>query len=81
MGRTARAGESGIVTSLYTEANRDLVRAVREAEELAQPVVRLYFLSLLFALFDDPSKISMLNESYVLNRRKHSVGKEAFATS
>ena len=41
MGRTARAGQSGIVTSLYTEANRDLVRAVRQAEELAQPVVRL----------------------------------------
>ena len=35
-----RAGRSGIVTSLYTEANRDLVRAVRQAEELAQPVVR-----------------------------------------
>ncbi|KAL6846094.1 hypothetical protein ACP4OV_023542 [Aristida adscensionis] len=40
VGRTARAGQSGIVTSLYTEANRDLVRAVRQAEELAQPVVR-----------------------------------------
>ncbi|ONM54771.1 DEAD-box ATP-dependent RNA helicase 22 [Zea mays] len=38
VGRTARAGQSGIVTSLYTEANRDLVRAVRQAEELAQPV-------------------------------------------
>jgi hypothetical protein len=35
------------VTSLYTEANRDLVRAVRQAEELAQPVVRIpsFFLS------------------------------------
>ncbi|XP_040383220.1 DEAD-box ATP-dependent RNA helicase 22 isoform X3 [Oryza brachyantha] len=39
VGRTARAGQSGIVTSLYTEANRDLVRAVRQAEELAQPVL------------------------------------------
>lgn len=45
VGRTARAGQSGTVTSLYTEANRDLVRAVRQAEELAQPVVRLPFVS------------------------------------
>ncbi|KAG2568941.1 hypothetical protein PVAP13_7NG363100 [Panicum virgatum] len=42
VGRTARAGQSGIVTSLYTEANRDLVRAVRQAEELAQPVERAF---------------------------------------
>ncbi|KAJ1256652.1 hypothetical protein BS78_K338400, partial [Paspalum vaginatum] len=42
VGRTARAGRSGIVTSLYTEANRDLVRAVRQAEELAQPVERAF---------------------------------------
>ena len=41
VGRTARAGQSGIVTSLYTDANRDLVTAVRQAEELAQPVVRV----------------------------------------
>jgi len=42
VGRTARAGKSGIVTSLYTEANSDLVRAVRQAEELAQPVERAF---------------------------------------
>ncbi|KAF8657615.1 hypothetical protein HU200_059762 [Digitaria exilis] len=42
VGRTARAGQSGTVTSLYTEANRDLVRAVRQAEELAQPVERAF---------------------------------------
>ncbi|CAN6204367.1 unnamed protein product [Urochloa humidicola] len=41
VGRTARAGQSGIVTSLYTEANRDLVRAVRQAED-AQPVERAF---------------------------------------
>ncbi|KQJ90116.1 DEAD-box ATP-dependent RNA helicase 22 [Brachypodium distachyon] len=42
VGRTARAGQSGIVTSLYTDANRDLVRAVRQAEQLAQPVERAF---------------------------------------
>jgi superfamily II DNA/RNA helicase len=41
VGRTPRAGQSGIVTGLYIDANRDLVRAVRQAEELAQPVVGL----------------------------------------
>ncbi|GMH20700.1 hypothetical protein Nepgr_022541 [Nepenthes gracilis] len=38
VGRTARAGQPGFVTSLYTESNRDLVAAVREAEKLGQPV-------------------------------------------
>ncbi|MCO5550242.1 hypothetical protein L7F22_003725 [Adiantum nelumboides] len=31
VGRTARAGQSGAVTSLYTKANRALVEAVRQA--------------------------------------------------
>ncbi|KZV41995.1 DEAD-box ATP-dependent RNA helicase 22 [Dorcoceras hygrometricum] len=34
VGRTARAGEDGLVTSLFTKSNRDLVAAVRHAEEL-----------------------------------------------
>ncbi|GAA0164017.1 RNA helicase [Lithospermum erythrorhizon] len=38
VGRTARAGELGLVTSLYTESNRDLVAAVRQAEKLGEPV-------------------------------------------
>ncbi|KAH9303843.1 hypothetical protein KI387_008247, partial [Taxus chinensis] len=38
VGRTARAGQSGLVTSLYTEANRALVEAVRQAEVLGKPV-------------------------------------------
>ncbi|OAY66638.1 DEAD-box ATP-dependent RNA helicase 22, partial [Ananas comosus] len=42
VGRTARAGHSGIVTSLYTKANRDLVNAVREAEELGRPVEQAF---------------------------------------
>lgn len=41
VGRTARAGQAGIVTSLYTRSNRDLVNAVRQAEETSQPVVNL----------------------------------------
>ncbi|KAG0471836.1 hypothetical protein HPP92_016382 [Vanilla planifolia] len=38
IGRTARAGRSGIVTSLYTDSNRDLVAAVRQAMKTDQPV-------------------------------------------
>lgn len=42
VGRTARAGERGLVTSLFTESNRDLVAAVRKAEEQGLPVVIIY---------------------------------------
>ncbi|CAN6448555.1 unnamed protein product [Victoria cruziana] len=42
IGRTARAGQPGLVTSLYTEANRDLVAAVRQAEKLGQPVEKAF---------------------------------------
>lgn len=38
IGRTARAGQSGVVTSLYTHSNRDLVAAVRQAVNIGQPV-------------------------------------------
>ncbi|KAJ8759041.1 hypothetical protein K2173_003279 [Erythroxylum novogranatense] len=38
VGRTARAGHYGLVTSLYTQSNRDLVGAICQAEKLAQPV-------------------------------------------
>ncbi|XP_038892424.1 DEAD-box ATP-dependent RNA helicase 22 [Benincasa hispida] len=38
IGRTGRAGQYGLVTSLYTKANCDLVSAVRRAENLSQPV-------------------------------------------
>lgn len=38
VGRTARAGQPGLVTSLYTEANRALVDAVRQAKTFGQPV-------------------------------------------
>lgn len=41
VGRTARAGQYGLVTSFYTESNRDLVAAVRCAGELGQSVVIL----------------------------------------
>ncbi|KAM1305546.1 hypothetical protein ACFX2F_023072 [Malus domestica] len=40
-GRTARAGQYGLVTSMYTESNRDLVAAVRRAGELDLPVVSI----------------------------------------
>lgn len=39
VGRTARAGQYGLVTSFYTHSNRDLVAAVRRAAELSQSVV------------------------------------------
>ncbi|XP_068332961.1 DEAD-box ATP-dependent RNA helicase 22 [Pyrus communis] len=38
VGRTARAGQYGLVTSMYTESDRDLVAAVRRAGELDLPV-------------------------------------------
>lgn len=38
VGRTARAGQPGLVTSLYTEANKALVEAVRQAKTFGQPV-------------------------------------------
>lgn len=41
VGRTARAGQFGLVTNLYTESNRDLVAAVCQAGEINQPVVIL----------------------------------------
>ncbi|XP_057948727.1 DEAD-box ATP-dependent RNA helicase 22 isoform X2 [Malania oleifera] len=37
-GRTARAGQFGLVTSLYNESSRELVAAVRQAGKLGQPV-------------------------------------------
>nr|XP_029118567.1 DEAD-box ATP-dependent RNA helicase 22 isoform X2 [Elaeis guineensis] len=42
VGRTARAGQSGIVTSLYTESNRDLVSAVQRAERMGEPVEKAF---------------------------------------
>lgn len=42
VGRTARAGQRGLVTSLYTESNRDLVAAIRQAEKLGQPVEKAF---------------------------------------
>lgn len=43
IGRTARAGRPGLVTSLYTVSNWDLVTAVCQAEKLGQPVVIFLF--------------------------------------
>ncbi|KAA8529524.1 hypothetical protein F0562_033677 [Nyssa sinensis] len=42
VGRTARAGQPGLVTSLYTDSNRDLVAAVRQAGTLGQPVEKAF---------------------------------------
>ncbi|KAF9604463.1 hypothetical protein IFM89_006745 [Coptis chinensis] len=42
IGRTARAGQSGLVTSLYTKSNRDLVAAVHQAGNLGQPVEKAF---------------------------------------
>ncbi|KAI8522595.1 hypothetical protein RHMOL_Rhmol13G0008300 [Rhododendron molle] len=38
VGRTARAGQPGLVTSLYSDSNQDLVDAVRQAGTLDLPV-------------------------------------------
>ncbi|KAM0062337.1 putative RNA helicase [Helianthus debilis subsp. tardiflorus] len=42
VGRTARAGQPGLVTSMYNESNRDLVAAVRQAGKLCQPVEKAF---------------------------------------
>ncbi|KAM7487347.1 hypothetical protein LguiB_024831 [Lonicera macranthoides] len=42
VGRTARAGQPGLVTSLYNESNRDLVAAVLQAGNLDQPVEKAF---------------------------------------
>lgn len=42
VGRTARAGQPGLVTSLYNKSNRDLVSAVRQAVESFQPVEKAF---------------------------------------
>lgn len=42
VGRTARAGQPGLVTNLYTESNTDLVAAVRQAGKLGQPVEKAF---------------------------------------
>ena len=50
VGRTARAGQYGLVTSLYTESNRDLVGAIRQARKLGQPMVIFKTCSLVWKL-------------------------------
>ncbi|KAL3511243.1 hypothetical protein ACH5RR_030644 [Cinchona calisaya] len=42
VGRTARAGQPGLVTSLYTERSRDLVAAIRQAEKHGLPVEKAF---------------------------------------
>ncbi|KAJ6795986.1 DEAD-box ATP-dependent RNA helicase 22 [Iris pallida] len=42
IGRTARAGRSGTITSLYTESNRDLVASIRQAGNMGQPVEKAF---------------------------------------
>nr|XP_043619444.1 DEAD-box ATP-dependent RNA helicase 22 [Erigeron canadensis] len=42
VGRTARAGQPGLVTSMYNESNRDLVAAVRLAGNLCEPVEKAF---------------------------------------
>lgn len=42
VGRTARAGQPGLVTSMYNESNRDLVSAVCQAENLCEPVEKAF---------------------------------------
>lgn len=48
VGRTARAGQIGLVTSMYMESNRELVNAVRRAGDLGQPVVNFETLFIIY---------------------------------
>lgn len=56
IGRTARAGQYGLVTSFYTHSNRDLVAAVRQAGERGHSVVIDKLLLLLFFMYPIPIK-------------------------
>lgn len=49
VGRTARAGQFGLVTSMYTESNRELVDAVRRAG--VQPVVNFETLFIVLTIY------------------------------
>ncbi|KAJ8569847.1 hypothetical protein K7X08_006424 [Anisodus acutangulus] len=42
VGRTARAGQPGLVTSLYRESNRDLVTAIHLAQTIDMPVEKAF---------------------------------------
>ncbi|XP_076906908.1 DEAD-box ATP-dependent RNA helicase 22-like isoform X1 [Bidens hawaiensis] len=42
VGRTARAGQPGLVTSMYNESNHDLVAAVRQAGKVCEPVEKAF---------------------------------------
>lgn len=42
IGRTARAGKSGVATTLYTEERQELVHALRDALTAGQPIEHLF---------------------------------------
>lgn len=78
MGRTARAGQAGVVTSLYTRSNRDLVKAVRHAEDTNQPVVIwILFLVLYYTVFF-VSKVSKILTPLLLSQENAFSRKRSF---
>jgi superfamily II DNA/RNA helicase len=64
IGRTARAGQIGLVTNMYTESNRELVDAVRRAEELGLPMVNYKTVFIGLNLWTGPYTLRYFNKMY-----------------
>lgn len=80
VGRTARAGRFGVITSLYTQSNRDLVDAVRQAGKLGQPLVN--FCSFQLSIWITWVPALRITTKICLGHRKWlSAGKEALEIS
>ncbi|KAG9449590.1 hypothetical protein H6P81_009555 [Aristolochia fimbriata] len=68
VGRTARAGQPGLVTSLYTESNRDIVAAVRRAGKLGQAMESAFSRKRSFRNKIKKGLIRGREESHIANR-------------
>lgn len=77
VGRTARAGHFGVITSLYTRSNRDLVDAVRQAGKLGQPLVNICSFQLSLYVIPRAPALRITTKICLGHRKWLSAGKEA----